>query len=98
MFNSATDKHPNGLANASGLLGKYVMAHAGAGVSAIFDEDLQNYLGSFGYQFVSYDRHPKTSRKTRVRKHLLEYWRGAKAHRPSWHRQCASRSDRQRAR
>ena len=64
MFNSATDKHPNGLANASGLLGKYVMAHAGAGVSAIFGEDLQNYLGSFGYQFVSYDRHPKTSRKT----------------------------------
>jgi len=64
MFNSATDKHPNGLANGSGLLGKYVMAHAGAGVSAIFDEDLQNYLGSFGYQFVSYDRHPKTSRKT----------------------------------
>jgi choline dehydrogenase-like flavoprotein len=64
MFNSATDKHPNGLANASGLLGNYVMAHAGAGVSAIFDEDLQNYLGSFGYQFVSYDRHPKTSRKT----------------------------------
>ena len=64
LFNSATDKHPNGLANASGLLGKYVMAHAGAGVSAIFDEDLQNYLGSFGYQFVSYDRHPKTSRNT----------------------------------
>jgi len=64
LFNSATDKHPNGLANASGLLGKYVMAHAGATVSAIFDEDLQNYLGSFGYQFVSYDRHPKTTRKT----------------------------------
>jgi choline dehydrogenase-like flavoprotein len=40
------------------------MAHAGATVSAIFDEDLQNYLGSFGYQFVSYDRHPKTTRKT----------------------------------
>jgi choline dehydrogenase-like flavoprotein len=63
LFNSATDKHPNGLANASGLLGKYVMAHAGATVSAIFDEDLQNYLGSFGYQFVSYDLHPKNSRK-----------------------------------
>jgi len=63
LFNSATDKHPNGLANASGLVGKYMMAHAGATVSAIFDEDLQNYLGSFGYQFVSYDLHPKTSRK-----------------------------------
>jgi choline dehydrogenase-like flavoprotein len=64
MLNSATDKHPKGLANASGLLGKYMMAHAGATVSALFDEDLQNYFGSFGYQFVSYDRHPKTSRKS----------------------------------
>jgi choline dehydrogenase-like flavoprotein len=63
MFNSATDRHPKGLANASGLLGKYVMAHAGTGLSAVFDEDLQNHMGSFGYQFVSYDRHPKTTRK-----------------------------------
>jgi choline dehydrogenase-like flavoprotein len=63
MFNSATDKHPRGLANASGLLGKYAMAHAGVGLSALFDADLQNHMGSFGYQFVSYDRHPKTTRK-----------------------------------
>src|SRR5262249_45142351 len=49
--------------NGNGRVGKYVMAHAGATVSAIFGEDLQNYLGSFGYQFVSYDRHKKTSRK-----------------------------------
>ena len=27
MLNSSTDKHPKGLANASGLLGKYMMAH-----------------------------------------------------------------------
>jgi choline dehydrogenase-like flavoprotein len=63
LFNSATDKHPNGLSNSSGLVGKYVMAHAGATVSAVFDEDLKAYMGSYGYQFVSYDRHPKTSRK-----------------------------------
>jgi choline dehydrogenase-like flavoprotein len=64
LFNSTTDKHPKGLANASGLVGKYMMAHAGATVSAIFAEDLQNHMGSFGYQFVSYDRHPKTTRKS----------------------------------
>jgi choline dehydrogenase-like flavoprotein len=63
MFNSATDKHPKGLSNASSLLGKYAMAHAGAGLSAVFDEDLENHMGSFGYQYVSYDRHPKTTRK-----------------------------------
>jgi len=64
LFNSATDKHPHGLSNASGLLGKYVMAHAGASIAAFFDEDLKAYMGSYGYQFVSYDRHPKTTRKT----------------------------------
>jgi choline dehydrogenase-like flavoprotein len=32
-------------------------------VAAIFDQDLENHMGSNGYQFVSYDRHPKTSRK-----------------------------------
>ena len=31
MLNSATDKHAKGLANASGLLGKYMMAHSIAG-------------------------------------------------------------------
>ena len=31
MLNSATDKHPKGLANSSGLLGKYMMAHFGSG-------------------------------------------------------------------
>jgi choline dehydrogenase-like flavoprotein len=63
MFNSATDKHRNGLANGSGLLGKYAMAHAGGAVAAVFDEDIENHMGSNGYQFVSYDRHPKTTRK-----------------------------------
>jgi choline dehydrogenase-like flavoprotein len=63
LFNSATDQHPNGLANRSGLLGKYAMAHAGGQVSAVFGEDLDNHMGSNGYQFVSYDRHPKTTRK-----------------------------------
>jgi choline dehydrogenase-like flavoprotein len=34
MLNSATDKHPKGLANASGLLGKYMMAHFSSGTWA----------------------------------------------------------------
>ena len=31
--------------------------------TAIFDEDVENYMGSAGYYFVTYDRHPKTIRK-----------------------------------
>src|SRR5215467_2182848 len=63
MLNSATDKHPKGLANSSGLLGKYMMAHFGSGAWAIFDEDVQNYMGTTGVQYMSYDRYGKTGRK-----------------------------------
>jgi choline dehydrogenase-like flavoprotein len=64
MLNSATDKHPNGLANASGLLGKYMMCHFSSGTSAIFDEDVQNYLGTTGSQFMSYERYGKNAHKS----------------------------------
>ena len=63
LLNSATDKHPQGLANSSGLLGKYMMAHFGSGTWAIFDEDVQNHMGTTGAQYMSYERYGKTSRK-----------------------------------
>ena len=63
MLNSATDKHAKGLANTSGLVGKYMMAHFASGTWALFDEDVQNYLGTTGAQFMSYDRYGKTSHK-----------------------------------
>ncbi len=63
MFNSRTDKHPNGLANCSGLLGKHLTAHGSATVTGIFDGDVENYRGSNGYNYITYDRHPKTIRK-----------------------------------
>src|SRR5437868_15078216 len=63
LFNSATDKHPKGLANSSGLLGKYMMAHFSSGTWALFDEDIQSYMGTTGSQFMSYDRYGKTSQK-----------------------------------
>jgi choline dehydrogenase-like flavoprotein len=63
MLNSATDKHPNGLANASGLVGKYMMCHFASGTWALFDEDVQPHMGTMGSQFMSYDRYGKTSHK-----------------------------------
>jgi choline dehydrogenase-like flavoprotein len=63
MLNSATDRHPKGLANASGLLGKYLTSHFSSGTSAIFDEDLQPYMGTIGAQFFSYDRYDKNAHK-----------------------------------
>src|SRR5205807_10470092 len=63
LLNSATAKHPKGLANASGLVGKYMMCHFASGTWALFDEDIQNHLGTTGAQFMSYDRYGKTSHK-----------------------------------
>jgi len=63
LLNSATDKHPKGLANSSGLVGKYMMTHFISGTSAIFDEDLENHMGTTGAQYMSYERYSKTSHK-----------------------------------
>ncbi len=60
---SATDKHPRGLANASGLLGKYMMAHFASGTWALFDHDIEPHMGTVGSQYMSYDRYDKTSKK-----------------------------------
>jgi choline dehydrogenase-like flavoprotein len=61
LLNSATDRHSKGLANSSGLVGKYMMAHFSSGTWALFDEDIQNHMGTTGAQFMSYDRYGKTS-------------------------------------
>jgi choline dehydrogenase-like flavoprotein len=63
LLNSATDKHPKGLANSKGLVGKYMMTHFSSGTSAIFDEDVENHMGTTGAQYMSYERYAKTSHK-----------------------------------
>ena len=65
MLNSATDQHAKGLANASGLVGKYLTAHFASGTSAIFDADLQPYMGTTGAQYFSYDRYDKNAHKAK---------------------------------
>jgi choline dehydrogenase-like flavoprotein len=63
LLNSATGKHPNGLANASGLVGKYLMTHFTAVTNAMFDGDLENHKGTIGGQFMSYERYSKTTHR-----------------------------------
>jgi choline dehydrogenase-like flavoprotein len=65
LLNSATDKHANGLANRSGLVGKYLTSHFSSGTSAMFDEDLQPYMGTIGAQYFSYDRYDKNAHKAK---------------------------------
>ena len=40
-----------------------MMAHFGSGTWAIFDEDVQNYMGTTGAHYMSYERYGKTGRK-----------------------------------
>jgi choline dehydrogenase-like flavoprotein len=63
LLNSATDKHPKGLGNASGLVGRFMMSHHVANTWAMFDEDTQNHMGTVGVQYMSYARYPKTSQQ-----------------------------------
>src|SRR5271167_3246843 len=42
---SASNQFPNGLANSSGLVGKYLMPNSGALAYGVFDEPLNDYKG-----------------------------------------------------
>src|SRR6478609_5346140 len=55
------DKHAKGLANASGLVGKFMMSHHVASTWGIFDEDVQNHMGTIAVQYMSYEHYPKAS-------------------------------------
>jgi choline dehydrogenase-like flavoprotein len=59
LLASASDRHPNGLANSSGTVGKFVMAHPAALVYGIFEEETQCYMGAFGGQLVNQDSYAK---------------------------------------
>ncbi|HEY8869686.1 MAG TPA: GMC family oxidoreductase [Candidatus Limnocylindrales bacterium] len=45
---SADSRHPDGLANSSGLVGKRLMMHPFANVAGLFDEPLMSWQGQFG--------------------------------------------------
>ncbi len=46
LLNSATAQHPNGLANSSGVVGKYIMPHSGHDIYAKFGEEIRLYKGT----------------------------------------------------
>ncbi len=43
LLNSASDRFPQGLANSSGMVGKYLMFNQGSGVHAQFEHELNEY-------------------------------------------------------
>lgn len=60
LLNSASDAHPDGLANSSGQLGRNFMCHILAPVYGIFDEETQPYLGVSSAQLISHADYGKS--------------------------------------
>jgi choline dehydrogenase-like flavoprotein len=61
LLNSASGGHPDGLANSSGLVGRYLMVHPAVGISGMFAEEMENYLGATGGQLLCQDPFGKKS-------------------------------------
>jgi choline dehydrogenase-like flavoprotein len=62
LLNSGTARHPAGLANSSGTVGRYLMGHPTVMLFGLFDTDMQNHMGLSGGQIFSQDRWTKTAR------------------------------------
>ncbi len=61
LLNSACDWAPNGLANSSGLVGKYFTCHSIANVYGVFDEETENYKGVNAGSLICQDGYRKDS-------------------------------------
>jgi choline dehydrogenase-like flavoprotein len=55
LLNSASDKHPQGLANGSGAVGHYLMTHPARSIYGLFQEDTTPHLGPTGGQLICHD-------------------------------------------
>lgn len=59
---SRSSRHPDGLANSSGLVGKNLMLHPNCSVSGLYDDDLESFRGPAGHLIYSleyYDTRPE---------------------------------------
>ena len=61
LLNSASDRFPQGLANSSGMVGKYLMFNQGSGVHAQFEHELNEYKSVQVTRIIHdfYDSDPK---------------------------------------
>jgi choline dehydrogenase-like flavoprotein len=65
LLASATDRHPHGLGNDTGLVGRYVMCHLAGSVNGVFAEDTRPYMGAFGGQLLNQDSYGKLTHARR---------------------------------
>jgi len=67
LLMSAGSKHPDGLCNGSGLVGKRLMMHPFASVLASFEDPLDSWRGPFGQQVYSQEFYETDERRGFVR-------------------------------
>jgi choline dehydrogenase-like flavoprotein len=61
LLASATSRHPSGLANANGLVGRYLTSHPAAIIYGLFDEETHPHVGAAGGQLLNQDGYDKTT-------------------------------------
>lgn len=61
LLNSTSGVSPNGLGNTNGLVGRYVMTHAGVVVFGLFDDDTEPHRGVTGAQLICHEGYKKDS-------------------------------------
>ncbi len=62
LLNSASTSHPNGLANGSDLVGRYLMTHPSNTINGIFKDPTTPHLGATGGQLICQDGYDKKSK------------------------------------
>jgi choline dehydrogenase-like flavoprotein len=76
LLNSKSERHPDGLANSSGLVGKNLMFHPYAMITGIFEESLQGRRGPVGCSFWSHEFYKTDLSRGFVRGYSIEAVRG----------------------
>ena len=62
LLASTSDKHPRGLSNGNGLVGRYLMTHPATSIYGLFDRETQPHLGPTGGQLICHDRYDSKQR------------------------------------
>lgn len=67
LLMSASESHPDGLGNTSGLVGRRLMMHPFASVTGLFDDSLESWQGHFGCSIESFEFYETDARRGFVR-------------------------------
>jgi len=76
LLMSASDRHPNGLSNSSGLVGKNLMFHVYAGVSGVFPDNDERWVGPAANMIMSQEFYETDLSRGFVRGYSYQSGRG----------------------